>query len=376
MSRVSDSLTTTRASACAVAALLVAACSQPVKAPEPLPVEVPLLEPTVTWTRPEPAPITIAVVGDIMMGTDFPLNHLPDDDGESFFSGVEHILSSSDVTFGNLEGVLLDGGEPVKECKDPSACYLFRTPTRYANYLRDAGFDVLSLANNHALDFGEAGRSVTMETLEQLGMFHSGRLDDVASWKTKGRRVAMIAFSPTRGSHSLLDIEEAALRVAQLAAGHDIVLVSFHGGAEGIDATRLSFGEEFYYGESRGEVVKFARRMIDAGADLLIGHGPHVPRAMEIYKDRLIIYSLGNFATYYGISVAGIKGIAPIVTSTLEKDGRFIGGTIASTIQIRPGGPQVDAEQRAERLIMRLTIEDFGPDEILFIGDGRFLPPQ
>ena len=361
----------------AVAALLLGACSQPIKeTPEPVPVEVPLLEPVVTWTTPEPPPITIAAVGDIMMGTDYPQNHLPDDDGVSFLSGVARILQSSDIAFGNLEGVLLDGGEPVKQCKNPSACYLFRTPTRYAIHLRDAGFDVMSLANNHALDFGEAGRTATMEALKSVGLFHSGRLGDVASWKTKGKRIAMIAFSPTRGSHLLLDIDEAAVRVAQLAAGHDIVLVSFHGGAEGMDATRLSFGEEFYFGESRGEVVKFARRMIDVGADLLIGHGPHVPRAMEIYKDRLIIYSLGNFATYYGISVAGIKGIAPIVTTTLANDGRLIGGTIASTVQMRPGGPQVDPQQRAARLIERLTIEDFGPDEIVFLDDGRFLPPH
>lgn len=366
----------TRGSACTLYALLLAGCGQTVEQPEPVPIKVPLLKPKVTWAIAELPPITIATVGDIMMGTDFPLDHLPDDDGKTFFSGVEGILQSADITFGNLEGVLLDGGEPVKECKKPSACYLFRTPTRYALHLRNTGFDVLSLANNHALDFGEAGRTETMQALKQVGLFHSGRLGDIASWKTKGHRLAMIAFSPTRGSHLLLDIEEAAARVAQLAAGHDLVLVSFHGGAEGKDATHLSFGEEFYYGESRGEVVKFARTMIDAGADLIIGHGPHVPRAMEIYKDRLIIYSLGNFATYYGISVDGLKGIAPIVTSTLAKDGRFIVGSIASTMQIRPDGPQLDPEKRAFRLIQSLTTQDFGPNEIRFMEDGQFSPPQ
>ena len=89
-------------------------------------------------TAPPPEPdkrafrISIASVGDMMIGTDFPENHLPDDDGVSFLAAVTPVLSSADVAFGNLEGVLVDGGEPAKKCKNPNACYLFRSPTRYA----------------------------------------------------------------------------------------------------------------------------------------------------------------------------------------------------------------------------------------------------
>ena len=99
--------------------------------------------------------------------------------------------------------------------------------------------------------------------------------------------------------------------MAQLAATHDIVIVSFHGGAEGNGAEMLPFAREIFAGEDRGNVVEFAHAMVDAGADLVLGHGPHVVRPMELYRDRLIAYSLGNFATYYGISVEGIRGIAP-----------------------------------------------------------------
>ena len=66
----------------------------------------------------------------MMIGTDYPDNHLPDDDGIGFLAGVAPWFWSADIAFGNLEGVLMDGGEPVKECKDPSACYLFRSPAR------------------------------------------------------------------------------------------------------------------------------------------------------------------------------------------------------------------------------------------------------
>ena len=95
---------------------------------------------------------------------------------------------------------------------------------------------------------------------------------------------------------------------------------------------------------------------------------------MERYKDRLIAYSLGNFATYYGISVAGIKGIAPILTSTLDGDGRFVEGEIVSTYQPRPAGPTPDPQDRALKLIRGLSIEDFGNPGLTFHPDGRITP--
>jgi len=321
------------------------------------------------------ARITIAGVGDVMLGTDFPENHLPDDDGVSFLTDVGPVLRAADIAFGNLEGVLADGGEPEKECKDPTTCYLFRSPTRYAAHLQQAGFTVVSLANNHALDFGEPGRTSTMQALDAVGIQHSGRQGDIAMWPADGLNFCVIAFSPTRGSHSLLDLEPAIALVGGLAADHDILIVSIHGGTEGTDGVeRIPFGMEFAYGEKRGDVVQFARAMIEAGADLVIGHGPHLPRAMELYRDRLIAYSLGNFATYYGISVAGPKGYAPILLATLDGTGKFRSGKIVSAIQVRPGGPLIDAEQKAYAMIVQLTELDFDGGGLSFTNDGRFWP--
>lgn len=331
-------------------------------------------------SAPPPAPpgpdyesmrIVIAGVGDIMLGTDYPENHLPDDDGISFLDAVAPLLQSADISFGNLEGVLQDGGEPVKECSNPKACYLFRSPTRYANHLAAAGFDVMSLANNHARDFGEEGRDATMAALDRAGIRYSGRQGSIASWRQNGLRIAMIAFSPTRGSWPLLETDTAIEVVSDLAHQHEIVIVSFHGGAEGFEgAERLGFGMEFAYGEPRGDVIKFSRAMIDAGADLILGHGPHVPRAMELYKNRLIAYSLGNFATYYGISVAGPKGFAPVLVTELDGNGRFVSGRVHSNIQIRPGGPQPDSQQRALKMISELTEADFPQGQLKFSEDG------
>jgi hypothetical protein len=318
--------------------------------------------------------VTIAAVGDMMLGTDYPENILPDDDGVSFLEAVTPVLSEPDLTFGNLEGVLMDGGEPRKQCSNPAACFLFRTPARYVNYYRAAGFDAMSLANNHARDFGEVGRLSSMRVLAEAGLRHSGLEGDFAIIEVKGLKVVFLAYSVTRNSNLVLDYDLARATVAGFAGTHDIVVVSFHAGAEGRNVERLPFAEEEYFNEPRGDVVKFSRMMVDAGADFVFGHGPHVVRAMEHYKNRLIAYSLGNFATYYGISVEGIRGLAPILVVTLDENGAFMGGRIHSTTQIRPAGPSFDPEQGALELIRSLSIQDFGAPGIRFSADGTIRP--
>jgi hypothetical protein len=210
-----------------------------------------------------------------------------------------------------------------------------------------------------------------------VGIRHSGRDGDIAEWITQGRRFALVAFAPNVGSHQLNDLARAQRIVTDLAARHDIVIVSFHGGSEGEGASKLPFTHEIYAGEDRGNVVEFAHAVIDAGADLVIGHGPHVLRAVELYRDRLIAYSLGNFATYYGISVNGIRGIAGILNARLADDGRLLDARLDSTIQIRPGGPGPDAEHRAVEELRRLTSEAFPTGTLRIEDDGRILrtPP-
>jgi hypothetical protein len=228
----------------------------------------------------------------------------------------------------------------------------------------------MSLANNHARDFGENGRSSSMATLAAEGIHTSGREGTVASFVANGRRIAMIAFAPNVGSNSLNDPQIGLPMVAELSKTHDIVIVSFHGGAEGNGAEKLPFAREIFAGEDRGNVVEFAHSMIDAGADIVIGHGPHVVRPLELYRERLIAYSLGNFATYYGISVEGIRGIAPILEVTLDDEGKFVSGKIEPTIQLRPAGPAIDPDRKVITLLRELTAAAF-PAGTLDIGqDG------
>ena len=345
-----------------------------VVAPPPAPVESPAaLEQPEPAAQPVPVTVTVAAVGDVMLGTDYPDDRLPGTEQPSLLAEVAPVLRAADIAFANLEGVLLDGGEPAKKCRSPSACYVFRMPTRLGEQLQAAGFDAISLANNHARDFGEAGRDSSMATLDALGIVHSGRVGDVASWEVRGLRVALIAFAPFVGSHDMLDLDGATALVASTAADHDLVIVSAHAGAEGEQAMRLPFQEEFFHGENRGDVVVFARAMVDAGADLVLGHGPHVPRALEVHRGRLIAYSLGNFCTYYGIKISGANGLAPILTVELDAEGQFLRGRLVSAIQRRPTGTVLDPNGEAGRLMGELTQLDFPAGGLFVAADGSLL---
>lgn len=329
----------------------------------------------VTQTKTPIAPdISITAVGDIMLGTNFPDDRTAPDDGKYLLHAVSSILRDADITFGNLEGVLLEGGDAAKECKNPVSCYVFRSPPHYANYLKKAGFDVMSLANNHARDFGEEGRSASMAALDGVGILHSGRVGDVARWQVKGLSVSLIAFAPFGDSHDLLDITLAQKQIKHETNISDIVLVSIHAGAEGKNVMHIPFQHEMFYGEDRGDVVEFSHAVIDAGADLVIGHGPHVPRAMELYKNRLIAYSLGNFATYQGINIRDKNGLAPILSVTLSAKGQFKSGKITSARQFRPAGTKIDPEHKAAAMIALLTKEDFPNTPLIFSLDGQVMP--
>ncbi|MBU1100021.1 MAG: CapA family protein [Bacteroidetes bacterium] len=318
--------------------------------------------------------VSVIAVGDIMLGTDFPRDRLPASDGNYLLKEVNEILRSSDITFGNYEGVLLDGGKPRKICKDTTKCYLFRTPTRYVDNLQEAGFDLVSIANNHSNDFGESGIQSTIRSFEKVGIKYSGPIGKTSVYSVNGLSVGFIAFATSPGMYSILNISSAIEAVKKLKNENDIVIVSFHGGAEGVEALHVKNEKEIAYGEDRGNVVDFSHSVIDAGADLVIGHGPHVPRALELYNTKLIAYSLGNFCTYEGFSLDGPKGLAPILRVNLNSEGDFVNGSITSAKQTRPYGPLIDKDNQAAKLIRKLTLDDFPTTKLLINTDGGITP--
>jgi poly-gamma-glutamate capsule biosynthesis protein CapA/YwtB (metallophosphatase superfamily) len=305
--------------------------------------------------------LTIVAVGDIMMGSTGSRGMLPPDDGLEIFKPVAPLLAGGDIVFGNLEGPLLDGGES-KKCLDEQSrwCFEFKTPTRYGRYLQESGFTVLNLANNHTLDFGMEGIRSTVEALKSLGMEPLGG-PAIVELTLKEKRVALAGFSyqATPYSFSILEIGRARELIRKLKATHDLVLVSFHGGAEGKAAQQIPEGREIFLGEDRGNVRQFARSAIDAGADLVIGHGPHVLRALEIYKKRLIAYSLGNFLTYGSFNIKGPNGVSAILKVELDlQSGAFMDGRVIPVKLLNGGIPEPDESGEGLALLKELTHKD------------------
>jgi poly-gamma-glutamate capsule biosynthesis protein CapA/YwtB (metallophosphatase superfamily) len=307
--------------------------------------------------------ITIVAVGDIMMGTIHPDGkHLPPNkDCSPQLKELIPVLSSGDITFGNLEGVLTDTNTGAKTCNDPSVCYTFGMPTHFVNCLIDAGFNLLSVANNHVGDFGEHGRKNTVETLKQSGINFAGLADyrQTDVFTINGVKYGFCAFAPNMGTVSIKNIPAAEKIVRQLAETCDIVIVSFHGGGEGRSHQHVTRQKESYLGEDRGNVYEFAHRMIDAGADVLLGHGPHVTRAIEVYKDRFITYSMGNFCTYDKVNISGENGLAPIFKIYTDKKGKFLKAQIHPTYQQKFEPVRIDTQKRVIKVIQDLTKTDF-----------------
>jgi hypothetical protein len=309
-----------------------------------------------------PDTLTLIGVGDIMMGTDYPsATYLPPGhDCKPLLDDVAGILSEADITFGNLEGTFAGELGNPKKCKDTTKCFVFRMPDGYVNCLVDGGFDMVSIANNHANDFGASGKRQTEWVLESHGIASAGSYDSPAVIVVKdGIRYGLIAFAPNRGCYGLDNLNEAVRMVDSLRARVDILIVSFHGGAEGADHQHVTREAETYLGASRGNVYAFAHRVIDAGADVVFGHGPHVTRAVEIYKERFIIYSLGNFCTYRRFNLRGPNGIAPIIKVYLSREGRFLMGEIIPTHQPGNGGAKLDPRGRVITKLQELTRADF-----------------
>jgi len=318
--------------------------------------------------------ITITGVGDMMFGSLYPSPGFlpPGNNPRRLIETLIDPLRSSDITFGNLEGSFLNNGEAVKKCRDTTKCYLFKMPEKYSGVLSEAGFDIISLANNHVGDFGWKAISRTKKLLDSLGISYAGLTENPYSIFTRDSlKYGFCAFSPTAGSTNLNDLAGAEAIVKKLSAECDIVIVSFHGGGEGSDFQRVPKTTEIFYGETRGNVYEFAHRMIDCGADVIFGHGPHVTRAIEVYKERFISYSLGNFCTYGLFNILGPNGFAPIIKLQVDNTGKFLSGRIIPVYQAQDGIVRIDNQGRAIKKIKELVALDFPETPLVLSDDGN-----
>lgn len=358
--------------------------------PTPTPTPQPLSSSALTQPTPEsphpPSPydeIVVTAVGDVMLGTTFPdESTLPPNDGADLLTEVTPFLKRGDVVYGNLEGPIIDGGDSAKcRGKKIGTCFAFRVPTRYGKYLKDAGFTAMGLANNHAMDFGLEGRASSRQVLDAMQIAHTGEVGDIARLTVKGRKVAIVAFATYPGAYNFLDLDASLQTIRSLKTESDLLIVGFHGGAEGATHQHVLEGDETFLGEDRGDLRRFTHAAIDAGADLVLGSGPHVVRAMEIYKGKLIAYSLGNFATYGPFNLNAENGLTMVLEVHLAADGTFLRGKAYPVKQEKPGGPKLDREMKILPVLRALSDADFkqtavvvGPQGELWL-PGTEVPP-
>ena len=317
--------------------------------------------------------ISMSAVGDVIMGV--PPN-LPPNNGKGFFDDVQSSLRA-DLQMANLEEPLTnDTG--VTKCSAAtlgSTCFQFRSPPSYANILSEAGFGLVNLANNHAYDFGPAGHTNTRAALDAAGVRYTGPPGMITVVDVKGIKVAVIGFAPYPWANDLLNIPKGQDLVRQAKKQADLVVIQVHMGAEGANYTHVKPGTEMYVGENRGDPIAFSHAMVDAGADVIIGHSPHVLRAMEFYKGHLIAYSLGNFAGYHALGYTGVVGVTGILKVTLRKDGSYVSGTLVPTHMVAPGSPRMDPQHQAISMVSGLTKSDFPKTGAQIATDGTITPP-
>jgi Bacterial capsule synthesis protein PGA_cap len=394
--------------------LLILLASGCAKTPPPVPPQpVPAAERPDTLVLPpspllEPSPlpparlyanVRLAFVGDINLGTATLSDGVPPDSGRGLLDPARPSLSG-DLVVGNFEGVLADTGtstkclvkvsrqrgrqmgkkqQPAESLVTRRNCYAFRTPTHLAPRLVEAGFTHMNLANNHANDLGSAGRASTERLLDSLGLRLYGPLGRIAVDTIRRgdslTTVGLIGFTTYPYAYDLLDIERSAAVVDSVRPMVDLLVVTFHGGAEGVKALRTGAAAESLGAEPRGDLRRWARAVIDAGADAVVGHGPHVLRGMEFYRNRLIAYSLGNFLTYRGFNLAGPLGITGVLQLEFAGDRALRKARLVPMLQLPRQGPTPDPHRAAIHLVRRLSQEDFRATAALVSESGEVKSP-
>jgi Bacterial capsule synthesis protein PGA_cap len=314
-------------------------------------------------------PLTIVWGGDVTLGSSY---GQPPDRARGMLARVAPTMRKADLTTVNLEGTLGSGGS--SKCAAGAAnCFAFQAPAANVAGLRVGGVDAVNLANNHAFDFGATGMGQTILALRSARIAFTGRPGEIRYVNVGRSRVALLGFSSYRWTSPIRDLAAVRRMVADAAGRANQVVVFLHGGAEGAGQTHVPFGEEQAFGEQRGNLRAFAHTAVDAGADLVLGSGPHVLRGIEIYRKRTIAYSLGNLAGYRNFSRGGTLSLSGLLRVEVDADGALTGGRLVPLKLVGPGLPAIDGRHAAVRLVAGVSRGDFGARAIRLSPSGRIL---
>jgi poly-gamma-glutamate capsule biosynthesis protein CapA/YwtB (metallophosphatase superfamily) len=298
-----------------------------------------------------PSSLTVAAGGDVLGDRGVGL-FMDKNGGPAVFAQVQPYLAPADVAFVNLEGPISNVGSRV-----PGKEYTFRARPALAQGLLSGGVDVVSIANNHTLDYGSAALLDCIARLDAVGVKHAGAGANAAAavapalLDTPAGKVAVLAYSgivPSGfaagagkpGIATTYDPQKIANQVAAAAKLADFVVVSFHWGVE-------------YSPNANGTQINLAHRVVDAGADLVLGHHPHVIQGLEIYKNKLIAYSLGDFV--FDRHSRPETGQAFVLQVSIPKEGRATGEIIPVWLSTTSGAPAPVGGTTAKIILDRLT---------------------
>jgi hypothetical protein len=199
-----------------------------------------------------------------------------------------------------------------------------------------------------------------MTALDHAGIAHTGLDGRITVERVRGLKVAFVGFAPYPWASPLTDIPAARRLVARAARRAPVVVVIIHAGAEGAGATHTPHGTEHAFGENRGNSRAFAHAVVGAGADAVLGSGPHVLRGLECYRHAVVAYSLGNFVGYRTLGTSGVLGLSGILQVRVGPEGRFLGGQLWPVRLRPPGVPRRDRSRASIALVRHLSRADFG----------------
>jgi hypothetical protein len=315
---------------------------------------------------PQGQTFTLAWGGDLTPGSSY---GLPPDNGRSLLSAVRRRLRRADVATLNLEGTFGTGG--ASKCAIPSpTCFAFQAPPRNAAALADAGVDMVNLANNHAFDFGARGMGQTVRALRRARVGFTGRPGEIAFVRLRRARIAFVGFAAYTWASPIRDLVAVRTIIRRAVARANVVVVFMHAGAEGSDKFHTPNADEQAFGELRGNPRAFAHAAVDAGADLVLGSGPHVLRGVELYRGRLIAYSLGNLGGYRNFGIGGNSALSALLRVRVRANGAFASGSLTSLRLSGAGIASADPSGAAGRFVGSVSAQDFGARAVAVTPSG------
>ena len=322
------------------------------------------------------APVRVCAGGDVTLGTNLDREwsriasktmrevYQRSDQPGDLIAPLRPLVEGADVVLLNIESAIGSAATPSKCGKGSTHCFAFRAPASAAYAIRDVARQrkvVGNVANNHARDAGPEGLDTTVALLTRAGVLVTGN-DTIATpvATPAGDTIGVLGFYTSADTPDVRDTAAVYRHVARAAARYPVVITTMHLGAEGREAQRTRNASEIFLHIDRGNPVAFADAAVRGGAALVVGHGPHVVRALEWREHgALIAYSLGNLITYGPFKLKEPLNRGVVLCATIDRSGRVNAASLGSTMQLAPGLMEADVTHRGAALVDSLGLLDF-----------------